>query len=60
MRKGRDLVLDVLTVNRRALAPYQRLGMKEVARHGDHDTKITMRSTPAIASSCCHWRIAAK
>ena len=44
-RKGQDLVLDVLTVNRRAQALYQRLGMKEVARHGDHDTKITMRST---------------
>ena len=43
-RKGQDLVLDVLTVNRRAQALYQRLGMKEVARHGDHDTKITMRS----------------
>ena len=44
-RKRQDLVLDVLTVNRRAQALYQRLGMKEVARHGDHDTKITMRST---------------
>ena len=44
-RKGQDLVLDVLTVNRRAQALYQRLGMKEVARRGDHDTKITMRST---------------
>ena len=44
-RKGQDLVLDVLTVNRRAQALYRRLGMKEVARHGDHDTKITMRST---------------
>jgi len=44
-RKGQDLVLDVLTVNRRAQALYQRLGLTEVARHGDHDTKITMRST---------------
>jgi ribosomal protein S18 acetylase RimI-like enzyme len=35
----------MLTVNRRAQALYRRLGMKEVARHGDHDTKITMRST---------------
>jgi ribosomal protein S18 acetylase RimI-like enzyme len=43
--KGQDLVLDVLTVNRRAQALYQRLGLTEVARHGDHDTKITMRST---------------
>ena len=44
-RKGQDLVLDVLTVNRRAQALYQRLGMTKVARHGDHNTKITMRST---------------
>ena len=33
-RKGQDLVLDVLTVNTRARALYQRLGMTEVARHG--------------------------
>ena len=44
-RKGQDLVLDVLTVNRRAQALYQRLGMKDVVRHSDHHTKITMRST---------------
>ena len=43
-RKGQDLVLDVLTVNRRAQALYQRLGMTEVARHGDNNIKITMRS----------------
>jgi ribosomal protein S18 acetylase RimI-like enzyme len=44
-RKGQDLVLDdVLTVNRRAQALYQRLGMAEVARHGDNNIKITMRS----------------
>jgi ribosomal protein S18 acetylase RimI-like enzyme len=42
--KGQDLVLDVLTVNHRALALYQRLGMTEVARHGDNNIKITMRS----------------
>jgi ribosomal protein S18 acetylase RimI-like enzyme len=44
-QNGQDLVLDVLTVNHRALALYQRLGMTEVARHGDNDIKITMRST---------------
>jgi ribosomal protein S18 acetylase RimI-like enzyme len=44
-QKGQDLVLDVLTVNRRAQALYQRLGMTEVARHGDGNIKITMRST---------------
>jgi GNAT superfamily N-acetyltransferase len=43
-RKGQDLVLDVLTVNTRARALYQRLGMKEVARHGPGNIKITMRS----------------
>ena len=43
-RNGQDLVLDVLTVNHRAQALYQRLGMTEVARHGDNDIKITMRS----------------
>ena len=43
-RNGQDLVLDVLTVNHRAQALYQRLGMTEVARHGDNNIKITMRS----------------
>jgi ribosomal protein S18 acetylase RimI-like enzyme len=44
-RKGQDLVLDVLTVNRRARALYRRLGLREVARHGDRGTKVTMRFT---------------
>lgn len=43
-QKGQDLVLDVLTVNHRAQALYQRLGMTEVARHGDNNIKITLRS----------------
>ena len=43
-RKGQHLVLDVLTVNRRAQALYRRLGLTEVARHGDRGTRITMRS----------------
>ena len=43
-QRGQDLVLDVLTVNPRARALYQRLGMTEVARHGDNNIKITMRS----------------
>ncbi len=42
-QKGLDLVLDVLAVNHRARALYRRLGMTEVARHGDDDVKITMR-----------------
>lgn len=44
-QNGQDLVLDVLTVNHRAQALYQRLGMKEAARHGDNNIKITMRSS---------------
>ncbi len=43
-QSGQDLVLDVLSVNHRAQALYQRLGMTEVARHGDNNIKITMRS----------------
>jgi len=43
-RNGQELVLDVLTVNRRAHALYRRLGLTEVARHGDRGTKVTMRS----------------
>jgi GNAT superfamily N-acetyltransferase len=43
-RKGQDLVLDVLTVNRRAQALYRRLGLTEVASHGDRGPKVTMRS----------------
>lgn len=43
-RKGQDLVLDVLTVNRRARALYERLGLAEAARHGDRGAKVTMRS----------------
>jgi ribosomal protein S18 acetylase RimI-like enzyme len=44
-QRGQDLVLEVLTVNHRAQALYQRLGMTEVARHGDNNIKIVMRST---------------
>ena len=47
VQNGQDLVLDVLTVNRRAQALYQRLGLKEVARHGPANIKITMRVSPA-------------
>jgi ribosomal protein S18 acetylase RimI-like enzyme len=44
-QRGQDVVLEVLTVNHRAQALYQRLGMTEVARHGDNNIKIVMRST---------------
>jgi len=43
-RQGQDLVLEVLTVNRRARALYERLGLTEVAGHGGRGTKVTMRS----------------
>ena len=43
-RTGQNLVLDVLTVNRRAQALYRRLGLTEVARPGDRGIKVTMRS----------------
>ena len=42
--RGQDLVLDVFTINKRARALYQRLGMTEVAPHGDGDIRVTMRS----------------
>jgi ribosomal protein S18 acetylase RimI-like enzyme len=42
-QRNQDLVLDVLAVNDRAQALYRRLGMTEVARHGDGNIKITMR-----------------
>jgi ribosomal protein S18 acetylase RimI-like enzyme len=45
-QKGRAFALDVLTVNERAHALYQRLGLAEVARHGDNNVKIAMRYTP--------------
>jgi ribosomal protein S18 acetylase RimI-like enzyme len=43
-QRGQALVLDVLAVNQRALALYQRLGLREVARHGENNIRITMRS----------------
>ncbi|MFS4092049.1 GNAT family N-acetyltransferase [Streptomyces sp. AF1A] len=45
-RQGRDLTLDVLAVNRRALALYRRLGLHEVGRHGENNIKIRMSSRP--------------
>ena len=45
-RNGQDLALDVLAVNQRARALYQRLGLTEVARHGDGNIRIRMRSSP--------------
>jgi GNAT superfamily N-acetyltransferase len=43
-RGGQELALDVLAVNQRAWALYQRLGLREVGRHGEGGIKIAMRS----------------
>ncbi len=43
-QRGQDLVLDVLTVNPRARALYERLGLVEVSRHGEGNIKVRMRS----------------
>jgi len=43
-RRGQELALDVLAVNHRARALYQRLGLREVGRHGEGGIKIAMRS----------------
>ena len=45
-QKDQGLVLDVLAVNHRAQALYRRLGLIEVARHGNDNIKLTMRLTP--------------
>jgi ribosomal protein S18 acetylase RimI-like enzyme len=43
-RDGQDLALDVFDLNHRAKALYERLGLREVSRHGEGNIKITMRS----------------
>ncbi|MEU8660924.1 GNAT family N-acetyltransferase [Actinoplanes philippinensis] len=42
--RGQSVELDVLTVNPRACALYQRLGFQEINRHGPNDIKIRMRA----------------
>ncbi|MFH8738406.1 GNAT family N-acetyltransferase [Streptomyces sp. NPDC017964] len=42
--QGQVLTLDVLTVNQRAQALYRRMGLDEVARHGESNIKIRMSS----------------
>ncbi len=44
-QQDQNLVLDVLAVNQRAQALYRRLGFTEVARPGDDNLRITMRSS---------------
>jgi ribosomal protein S18 acetylase RimI-like enzyme len=43
-QRGQDLVLDVLVVNERARALYERLGLTEVAPISEGDVKVSMRS----------------
>jgi ribosomal protein S18 acetylase RimI-like enzyme len=43
-QQDQALVLEVLAINDRARALYEQLGLKEVARHGPGNIKITMRS----------------
>jgi ribosomal protein S18 acetylase RimI-like enzyme len=42
--RGVPLLLDVLVVNTRAQALYERLGFREVFRHGDNGIRIRMRA----------------
>lgn len=49
-QKGQALALEVLVVNERAKALYQRLGLVEVGRHGDNNIKIDMRHAPPGAA----------
>ncbi|MER7835333.1 GNAT family N-acetyltransferase [Streptomyces sp. NPDC096040] len=44
-QRDQDLLLDVLTVNTRAHALYQRHGFREETRHGENNRKIRMRFT---------------
>ena len=43
-QQGQDLVLDVLVVNERARALYERLGLTEVGLISEGDVKVSMRS----------------
>lgn len=45
---GQVLALEVLAVNHRARTLYERLGMTEVARDDDSNTKVTMRLIPNL------------
>ncbi|MFE8950590.1 GNAT family N-acetyltransferase [Streptomyces sp. NPDC007856] len=45
-RQDKDLTLDVLAVNQRAHALYRRMGLHEIARHGENNIKIRMSSRP--------------
>jgi ribosomal protein S18 acetylase RimI-like enzyme len=48
--RGQDLVLDVLVVNERARALYERLGLIEVGPIGEDGVKVRMRSASRDAA----------
>ncbi|MQA96050.1 MAG: divalent cation tolerance protein CutA [Streptosporangiales bacterium] len=50
-RDGKELALDVLDVNERAQALYRRLGLHEVARHGDDAIKVRMSTRPPVVQA---------
>jgi ribosomal protein S18 acetylase RimI-like enzyme len=55
-RQGHVLTLDVLTVNQRAQALYRRMGLHEVARHGENNIKIRMSSRPPHSDTIHRFR----
>jgi ribosomal protein S18 acetylase RimI-like enzyme len=50
-QRRQDLVLDVLVVNERARALYQRLGLTEVTPVSDGDVRVSMRSANPDAAA---------
>jgi ribosomal protein S18 acetylase RimI-like enzyme len=46
--KGQPMVLDVLAVNQRAQALFQRLGFTDTTRHGINNIKIRMTTIPHL------------
>jgi len=51
MRDDKAFVLEVLANNHRAQALYERLGLAEVGRHGEHDHKVDMRLEPMTSGT---------
>jgi ribosomal protein S18 acetylase RimI-like enzyme len=58
-QQGQDLMLDVLVINHRARALYQRLGLVEEARHGEGGGSacvLPRRADSFASSSWFLWR----
>jgi ribosomal protein S18 acetylase RimI-like enzyme len=51
MRNDKAFVLEVLANNHRAQALYERLGLAEVGRHGEHEHKVDMRLEPMTSGT---------